>query len=99
MAVDSAFDRETLLFALADRVGASLTPPFSWPNISLFLWSFQKWIGTLLTYFQYDNLNIPTLLFQDLYRALLEAESEGILDDVNMTEVERLILDSGPETA
>ena len=32
--------------------------------------------------------------FQDLYRVLLEAESEGILDDVDMTEVEKLILGS-----
>ena len=31
-------------------------------------------------------------LFQDLYRALLEAESEGNLDDVDMLEVERQIL-------
>ena len=29
---------------------------------------------------------------QDLYRKLLEAESEGILDDVDMTKVEKLIL-------
>ena len=31
-------------------------------------------------------------LLQDLYRVLLEAESEGILDDTNMFEVEKLIL-------
>ena len=34
--------------------------------------------------------------FQDLYRKLLEAESEGILDNVDMLEVEKLIL--GPES-
>ena len=33
------------------------------------------------------------LYFQDLYRVLLEAESEGVLDDVDMTKVEKLILD------
>ena len=32
------------------------------------------------------------LYFQDLYRVLLEAESEGILEDVDMTKVEKLIL-------
>ena len=31
--------------------------------------------------------------FQDLYRKLLQAESDGILEDVNMLEVEKLILD------
>ena len=35
-----------------------------------------------------------SFLFQDLYRKLLEAESEGILDDVDMLGVEKLILDS-----
>ena len=35
--------------------------------------------------------------FQDLYRVLLEAESEGILDDVDMTKVEKLILDPKAE--
>ena len=34
--------------------------------------------------------------FQDLYRALLEAESEAILYDVNMTEVEKLIFELKP---
>ena len=33
------------------------------------------------------------VFFQDLYRKLLEAESEGILEDADMTKVERLILD------
>ena len=32
-----------------------------------------------------------------MYRILLEAESEGILDDVDMTEVEKLILDPKEE--
>ena len=31
--------------------------------------------------------------FQDLYRILLEAESEGILTGVDMAEVEKFILD------
>ena len=35
--------------------------------------------------------------FQDLYRVLLEAESEVILDDVDMTQVEKLILDPKAE--
>ena len=35
--------------------------------------------------------------FQDLYRVLLEAESEGILDNVDMTQVEKLILDPKTE--
>ena len=34
--------------------------------------------------------------FQDLYRILLEVESKGTLDDVNMTRVEKLILDPDP---
>ena len=34
---------------------------------------------------------------QDLYRILLEAESEGILGDVDMTQVEKLILDPKTE--
>ena len=33
------------------------------------------------------------IYFQDLYRVLLEAESAGIMDDVDMTQVEKLILD------
>ena len=33
--------------------------------------------------------------FQDLYRKLLEAESEGILDDIDMFEVEKLIFSYG----
>ena len=32
------------------------------------------------------------IFFQDLYRVLLEAESAGIMDDVDMTKVEELIL-------
>ena len=35
--------------------------------------------------------------FQDLYRKLLEAESEGILDDVDMAKVEKMILDPKAE--
>ena len=35
--------------------------------------------------------------FQDLYRILLEAESEGILGDVKMAEVEKLILNPDSE--
>ena len=31
--------------------------------------------------------------FQDLYRVLLEAEIDGILEDVDMAKVEKLILD------
>ena len=38
-----------------------------------------------------------SLSFQDLYRILLEAESEGILEDVDMTKVEKLILDPKAE--
>ena len=38
-----------------------------------------------------------SLSFQDLYRILLEAESEGILEDVDMMEVEKLILDPKAE--
>ena len=38
-------------------------------------------------------LTCLSLSFQDLYRYLLDAESKGILDDVDMTQVERLILD------
>ena len=30
---------------------------------------------------------------QDLYRILLTAESEGLLDDVNMSRVEKVLLD------
>ena len=33
------------------------------------------------------------IYFQDFYQKLLEAESEGILEDVDMTGVEKLILD------
>ena len=33
-----------------------------------------------------------TCYFQDLYRVLLEADSEGILDDVDLEKVEELIL-------
>ena len=36
---------------------------------------------------------VLSFFFQDLYRKLLEAESEGILDDVDMLKVEKLILD------
>ena len=39
------------------------------------------------------ELTVPDLYFQDLYRKLLEAESDGILHDVDMLEVEKLILD------
>ena len=38
-----------------------------------------------------------SLSFQDLYRILLEVESEGILEDVDMTKVEKLILDPKAE--
>ena len=31
--------------------------------------------------------------FQELYRTLLKAESDGILDGIDMTKVEKLILD------
>ena len=33
------------------------------------------------------------IYFQDLYSVLLEAESAGIMDDVDLTKVEKLILD------
>ena len=36
--------------------------------------------------------NAHCVCFQDLYRILLEAKSEGILDDVDMLEAEQLIL-------
>ena len=39
------------------------------------------------------SIKIRFKIFQDLYRNLLEAESEGILDDVDMAEVEKFILD------
>ena len=40
----------------------------------------------------YPFLNI-CISFQDLYRVLLEAESAGIMDDVDMTQVEKQILE------
>ena len=54
---------------------------------------------TILLYFTYTSqVYFPynkyfSFSFQDLYRVLLEAESEGILDDVDMAKVEKLILD------
>ena len=36
---------------------------------------------------------LPNFMFQEFFRILLEAQSEGILDDTDMAEVERLILD------
>ena len=39
-------------------------------------------------------LFVSYFLFQDLYRVLLTAESEGILDDVNMTQVKKLLLET-----
>ena len=41
--------------------------------------------------------SICSCLLKDLYRILLTAESEGILDDVDMTRVEKLILDPKSE--
>ena len=39
------------------------------------------------------------ILFQDLYRILLEAELEGILEDVDMFEVEKLLFDHEGENS
>ena len=47
---------------------------------------------------QFTNLLYTFAAFQGLYRILLEAESKGILEDVAMTKVEKLILDPDPET-
>ena len=46
-----------------------------------------------------NRFDVNLINFQDLYRILLKAESEGILDDVDMTQVEKLILDpEDPDT-
>ena len=42
-----------------------------------------------------SGFTVILILFQlqHLYQTLLQAESEGILENVNMTQVEKLILD------
>ena len=42
-------------------------------------------------------IGISLYYFQDLYRVLLVTESEGILDDVNIAQVEKMILTPEPE--